>query len=744
MVLVLAGFAATSTPVLVIACALLLGIVHIALTDAELSRTSAGDSVQPSSPGLPTADALERRIEHLQDLQWELRDNEARYRDLLDSLDDMIVRRGATGELTFVNRAFCRFFDVDAADVIGRPWVPTVLEMDPPGVEGRQSGTPPVARRSCEKLRVAGAERWIEWEDHAVPVDGMSACEVQSIGRDVTERRRTETELRQARDAAEAANRAKSRFLAAMSHEIRTPMNGILGMASLLDDTALTPEQATYTRAIDQSARNLLSLIGEILDFSKIEAGKLTLANEPFCLVEALQSAVELLAPRAHEKKLEMAWQVDAAVPSVVVGDHARVRQVLLNLLSNAVKFTDHGGICVKASQFAAADASPWLRIEVIDTGIGLSPLDMAWLFAEFEQSDAALARGDGGTGLGLAISKRLARAMGGDVLVDSELGHGSTFRVELPLRCPTGVAAAAADGAAPKSEATRPGLRVLLAFDHPMERASLSAALAAHDISATETASARALDVIERAAKEGMPFDRVVVDGAADPDVQGLVLAAARAAGGGRDVQGLVLVNVLARAQLAPYRSRGFDAYLMRPVRPQSLIEQITGRSRVRGPAAALDDGPPSVIASALRGRVLLAEDNAINALVATRMIEKVGFGVEAVVNGRLAVNAVAQVLESGAAGFDVILMDIFMPELDGIDAARAIKSLYQRHGRLAPPIVALTANAFAEDRTAYLEAGLDDYLAKPFDPRALPKLLERWTARTVSADTGASRPAA
>ena len=352
-------------------------------------------------------------------------------------------------------------------------------------------------QRFTQHLLTSAGPRWIEWEEQLAPAaDGMS-LEVQSVGRDVTDQRNAETLLAEARDQAEAANRAKSRFLAAMSHEIRTPMNGILGMASLLLETEQTPEQQTYARAIDQSARTLLALIDEILDFSKIEAGKLELNELPFALEACVQGTVELLAPRAHEKGLEVAWSVDPQLPQLVLGDEVRIRQILLNLLSNAVKFTDRGGLCVNVAAKPSSDPAPAdeVRVEIVveDTGIGMSQEDMQGLFAEFEQADAAVRRRDGGTGLGLAISMQLARAMGGEIRVISTPGKGSTFTAELALKRVVPVAHEALE----ENGIVATG-RVLLAFDRPLERRALSYALSRAGVAAAEadfTAAAAALE---------------------------------------------------------------------------------------------------------------------------------------------------------------------------------------------------------------------------------------------------------
>ena len=703
----------------ILSATLALMAVHLALRPPGKATAKA----------VPENDPLERRFEQLQDLRWQLRDDEARYRELLDSLEDMIVRRDAQGALTFVNRAFCRQFGVAARDVIGTRWSPVVVEAAPGYAQAPLTDRP---KAVLQKLNLASGQRWIAWEERTVAVPGLTESEIQSIGCDVTGRLATEAELRQARDAALSANRAKSRFLAAMSHEIRTPMNGILGMASLLDDTALTPEQTTYTRAIDQSARNLLSLIDEILDFSKIEAGKLVLVNEPFSIVATLESAVELLAPRAHEKQIEIASLIDRDVPRVVIGDPIRLRQILLNLISNAVKFTDRGGVSVRVSATGAqGDGTLRIGFCVEDTGIGLSDADMACLFAEFEQADAAVQRRDGGTGLGLAISKRLARAMGGDVTVASQLGHGSTFRVDLPMLLPA-CELPSADG---ELEVCADAPNVLLAFDRPMERASLFSALETAGVSAGQASADQAMATIEQAALAGRPFDRIIVDGNSDPDRMGKLLARARELALATHVRGIVMVNVLARSGLAPYRKLGFDAYLMRPVRPASLLEQIGAGPIGSRPLPARSVSQPDLTLPVVPGAgpaksVLLAEDNAINALLARTVLERAGFTVTVVTNGLAAVVAVKQTLEFDSAPFDLIFMDIFMPVMDGVEAACQIKQLYPGRDldRASPPIVALTANAFAEDRRHYLDMGLDDYIAKPFDRAAMTAVLARW----------------
>ena len=721
-------------PFAVVGIALGLFSIHLSV----LTRAAEQTEAEPAGVNGISA-RLERRLEHLQDLQWELKDNESRYRGLLDTQEDMILRRDDVGRLTFANKAFLGKFALAADDVLGKPFRLDVLEGE--GPEPLATTDEVRHRRFTQQVATVGGPRWIEWEEQLVPASDGSSLEVQSVGRDVTVQRQAETQLAEARDQAEAANRAKSRFLAAMSHEIRTPMNGILGMASLLLETPQTPEQQTYAHAIDQSARTLLALIDEILDFSKIEAGKLELAEAPFVLETCVQCAVELLAPRAHEKGLEMAWSVDPRLPKVVSGDEARVRQILLNLLSNAVKFTDTGGVCVSATARLEPDSSN-VRIEIAveDTGIGLSPDDMQGLFAEFEQADAAVRRRNGGTGLGLAISMQLARAMGGEIRVVSAPGKGSTFTVDILLK-----RVVPATPEVPE-RAVEAG-HVLLAFDRRLERRALSYALSCAGVLAAEADFAAAEFALETAVRKGEPFDRIVIDGSEGAAPAGRLLAKARGLLPQRKVRGIVLVNVLARASLSEFRAAGFDAYLVRPVRPASMMMQLglqqPFHTHEAGSAEHAVGQPLQSTANDARRRVLLAEDNEINALLAKRVLEKCGVDYVAVTDGEQAVAAVRDVLAGSAPALDLVLMDIFMPKLDGIEAARTIKGLYggaKGGSGGVPPIVALTANAFAEDKKRYLEAGMDDYLAKPFDKASLEAVLKRWFGRRAGGNADAA----
>lgn len=705
---------------------------------------------EPEDVGEATAapdEALVKIEEQLHDLHWELSENQANYRDLLDAQADIILRQDRHQRLTFANASFYRLFGLTPQDALGKAFSPTVLDTEP---ETSPMGSPS-HRAQC--LLTVNGPRWIAWESHELPPDDNGVCEVQLVGRDVTEERKIADELYEARNQAEAANRAKSRFLAAMSHEIRTPMNGILGMVNLLSDTRLTPEQKTYTAAIDRSARTLLGLIDEILDFSKIEAGKLVIDQSPFSLAECVQSSVELMAPRAFEKDIEFAWIMDPDLGGEVIGDEVRVRQVLLNLISNAIKFTDAGGVIVSVqrrtqkhrsgTQAIAANAASEvdISIEVRDTGIGLSPEDMAELFQEFEQAEAARRRGNGGTGLGLAISKRLVTAMNGCIRVKPTPGGGTTFIVEMTL--PVSPQKPAAQQLRAENVASFGG-KVLLAFDRRLERRALGDLLRFHGISVVEADFDEALAAIQAANALGAPFDRLIVDTGCKPAPAAEVLNAARE--GSSDAKGLVMIDAMSRAEFADFRVAGFAAYLIRPVRPEAVLRQLAAPGSgmrqsedISGNPAALQPArssaarhrPPSP--SEPRPLVLLAEDNEINQLVATRILEKARFDIVPVKDGAAAVAWLADALHSAGTRIpDVILMDLFMPGINGDEASRRIKSMFaspagQSSGRNCPPIIALTAHAFAEDRQRCLEAGFDGYLAKPFEPADLVETLRQ-----------------
>src|SRR6202140_502456 len=368
--------------------------------------------------------------EALADRNWELQEAEQRARSLFESQGDLIVLRDAAGAITFVNDAYCELAELPRSALIGSRFTLTILE------QGETALEPDGTRIHDQKIAGPLGPRWIAWREGLVRSNAGQPAEMQCVGRDVTDRTETERALGEARDQADAANRAKSRFLAMASHEIRPPPNGIMGMSGLRLDTPLTPEQMTYAKAVTTSGDALLSLIEELLDYSKIEAGKIDLEHRPFALATLIEDITELLAPRAQARKLEIAAYVDERLPMEVIGDAARLRQVLLNLAGNAIKFTSTGGVALIVEPGIWPNEISFL---VRDTGIGIAPEAQSRIFREFEQADERIARSYGGTGLGLSISERIVKRMGGRITLESTPAVGSTFEVSIPL--------AAADG---------------------------------------------------------------------------------------------------------------------------------------------------------------------------------------------------------------------------------------------------------------------------------------------------------
>src|SRR5437016_26908 len=626
-----------------------------------------------------------------------------------------------------VNPAFEALFGYSALEAVGASIdeliVPELLRSESGDLEARARGGE-IVRVEVERRRNDG--RPIQVRLSAAAVKATAEGALVALYEDISDRKAAEQAMRAARDLAERVARARSAFLANMSHEIRTPMNAVLGFVELVLDTELAPEQRRALELVRSSSEALLTILNDILDYSKIEAEHLELETIPFDLPKVVHATATLLAVRAREKHLELTVDVPPDVPHLVRGDPTRVRQVLMNLIGNAIKFTEEGEVDVSAACVATHGERASVRFRVRDTGIGIPEQQRAAIFDEFTQADASMTRRYGGTGLGLAISRRLVALMGGDLAVTSEVGRGSEFGFTLTFPLEAGTQATA------RAAVSLGGRRLLVVDDNETNRRILRDMLGAEGMAVHEASRAdTGMEALRRASGSGTPYDLAILD-AQMPDQDGFTLATAiRADRALAATRLLILTSAGQRGDGERCRQLGIQAYLTKPIARADLVEAVGTvlAGTVSAPGAADLVTRHSIAESRHALRILLAEDNPVNQQVATAMLLKRGHHVDVASNGREAVDAVARVR------YDVVLMDIQMPEMDGFEATAKIRALPQ--GRTLP-IIALTAHALTGERERCLERGMSGYLAKPFKAHDLFAVVEG--RGTQPADTTAA----
>ena len=701
------------------------------LSSSVAAIASSGDaSAHVDCPGSDELShlggAINRMLQSLQLSHRQRQQAEERYRAFMNNIPAIALIKDAEGRILYINEPMARIYKIKPEEVQGKTsadWIPAEIG-ERIRVRDQEVLSTKRLVQSEEVIPTADGV-FHHWLSFRFPLEGPNGeALVGTVAVDISPRKQAEAELREAKEMAESANRSKSEFLANMSHEIRTPLNGIVGMTELALETDLTGEQQEYLETVKLSADSLLTVINDILDFSKIEAGKIDFEKIDFDLRETMEMTMKTMAFRADEKGLELLCDISPEVPEAVQGDSTRIRQVVINLVGNAIKFTETGEVALKIQATHTETGNCLLHFTVSDTGIGIPPEKRKSIFDPFSQADTSTTRKYGGTGLGLSISIRLVQLMAGNMWVESETGHGTEFHFTLPLAPATGPVKAV-DGV--RSDLLQ-GVKVLIVDDNQTNRLILEMMVKQWGLVPTSVDSgADAIVKLLAACATHEQFGLIISD-LLMPEMDGFAfIERVRQEPKLSTAKIVLLTSAGRRGDSARCEELGISAYAMKPVRRSELREVISRLLDDREHDSAQPLITRYSIANARNAaaplRVLVAEDNVVNQKLVARLLEKRGHNVKVVANGREALGA----LEQGA--YDLVLMDVQMPEMDGFEATGELRKREEQTG-CHIPVIALTAHAMKGDRERCLQAGMDGYLSKPIRPLELNDLLEKYVA--------------